>query len=178
LSSAERGRVGHHDVGALQARLRGDVEGRRVADVVAARLERRTQHGDPAADERPAASLAGQLHDLGSPPQVDGVDLAQEGQRLVGTQLTGPCHERADVLGQAAPAESEACVEELAADAVVIADGVGERLDVRPAASATSAMALMKEIFVARKEFAATLTSSAVARSVTTTGQPAAIGRA
>ena len=47
-----------------------------------------------------------------------------------------------------------------------------------PAASATSAMALMKEILVARNEFAATLTSSAVARSVTTTGESAAMGRA
>ena len=45
-----------------------------------------------------------------------------------------------------------------------------------PAASHTSAIALMKEIFVARKAFAATLTSSAVGRSVTTTGVPAAIG--
>ncbi len=39
-----------------------------------------------------------------------------------------------------------------------------------PEASQTSAIALMKEIFVARKAFAATLTSSAVAKSVTTTG--------
>lgn len=39
-----------------------------------------------------------------------------------------------------------------------------------PAASQTSAIALMKEILVARKAFAATLTSSAVAKSVTTRG--------
>ena len=38
--------------------------------------------------------------------------------------------------------------------------------------SHTSAIALMNEIFVARNELAATLTSSAVAKSVTTTGQP------
>lgn len=44
-----------------------------------------------------------------------------------------------------------------------------------PVASQTSAMALMYEIFVARKELAATLTSSAVGRSVTTTGVPWAI---
>ena len=41
--------------------------------------------------------------------------------------------------------------------------------------SHTSAIALMNEIFVARNEFAATLTSSAVAKSVTTTGVPDAI---
>ncbi len=45
-----------------------------------------------------------------------------------------------------------------------------------PAASQTSAIALMKEIFVARKELAAVLTSSAVGKSVTTSGVPSAIG--
>jgi hypothetical protein len=44
-----------------------------------------------------------------------------------------------------------------------------------PVASQTSAIALMNEILVARKEFAATLTSSAVAKSVTTTGVSVAI---
>ena len=43
-------------------------------------------------------------------------------------------------------------------------------VDVRAGGLATSAMALMKEILVARNEFAAALTSSAVARSVTMTG--------
>ena len=61
---------------------------------------------------------------------VDVVDLAEEGQRLVDAELAGARHERADVLGQAAAAEAEAGVEELAADAVVVADGVGELLDV------------------------------------------------
>ena len=44
-----------------------------------------------------------------------------------------------------------------------------------PVASHTSAIALMNEILVARKALAATLTSSAVAKSVTTTGVPASI---
>ena len=44
--------------------------------------------------------------------------------------------------------------------------------------SHTSAIALMKEIFVARKAFAATLTSCAVAKSVTTTGMPASVSGA
>ena len=45
-----------------------------------------------------------------------------------------------------------------------------------PAASASSAIALMKEIFVARKAFAPPFTSSAVGRLHTTTGVPSAIG--
>ena len=44
-----------------------------------------------------------------------------------------------------------------------------------PVASQTSAIALTKEILVARKAFAATFTSSAVAKSVTTSGTPASI---
>ena len=43
-----------------------------------------------------------------------------------------------------------------------------------PVASHSSAIALMKEILVARNELAATLTSWAVARSVTIFGVPAA----
>ena len=54
------------------------------------------------------------------------VDLAQERQRLVGAQLAGAGHEGADVLRQAAAAEAEAGVEELAADPVVVADRVGQ----------------------------------------------------
>ena len=41
-----------------------------------------------------------------------------------------------------------------------------------PVASHTSAIALMNEILVARNEFAATFTSSAVGKSVLTTGIP------
>ena len=44
-----------------------------------------------------------------------------------------------------------------------------------PVTSQSSAMALMNEIFVARNEFAATLTSSAVARSVTIRGVPSSM---
>jgi len=47
-----------------------------------------------------------------------------------------------------------------------------------PVASQTSAMALMKLIFVARKALAATLTSSAVAKSQLTTGAPAEMAEA
>ena len=44
-----------------------------------------------------------------------------------------------------------------------------------PVASHSSAMALMNEILVARNELAATLTSWAVATSVTRRGDPSAI---
>ena len=103
------------------------------------------------------------------------VDLAQEVQRLVDAELVGARHEGADVLGQAAAAEAEAG-----------AAGTGARCGRRapiasasattsaPDASHTSAIALMNEILVARKAFAATLTSSAVARSVTIHGMPPA----
>ena len=47
---------------------------------------------------------------------------------------------------------------------------LGEQVTSAPAASQTSAIALMNEIFVARNALAATLTSSAVARSVTRKG--------
>ncbi len=47
-----------------------------------------------------------------------------------------------------------------------------------PAASHTPEIALMNEIFVARKAFALTLTSSAVGRSHMTTGLPSPIGPA
>ncbi len=47
-----------------------------------------------------------------------------------------------------------------------------------PAAWHICAIALMKEIFVARNAFAATLMSSAVAMSHSTTGTPSLRGRA
>ena len=47
-----------------------------------------------------------------------------------------------------------------------------------PATSHSSAIALMNEIFVARKALALTLTSSAVGRSAAITGEPSAIGLA
>ena len=49
---------------------------------------------------------------------------------MVGAQLAGARHERADVLGQAAAAESQARVEESPADARVVAERVGEQRDV------------------------------------------------
>ncbi len=64
---------------------------------------------------------------------------------------------------QAAAAEPESGVEELPPDPVIHPDRIGEHRDIGPGASQSSAIALMNEIFVARNEFAAVLTSSAVA---------------
>jgi hypothetical protein len=60
-------------------------------------------------------------------PHVDVVDFAQEGQRLVGAQLTGAGHECADVLRQAAAAETQAGVEESASDPGVVPERIGEQ---------------------------------------------------
>ena len=76
--------------------------------------------------KRAVECLLGQVHDAVAAAHVDGVDLAQEGQRLVRTQLAGTRHEGADILGQAATAEAEARAEEFAADAFVVADSIGE----------------------------------------------------
>ena len=130
LGVVEGGGVGDDDVRALEAGLGGDVEGGGVADVVAVRFERGAEDGDLRADERAACGVAGEVDGRGPAAHVDGVDLAQEGQGLVGAELAGAGAEGADVLGQAAAAEPDAGVEELAADAVVVADGVGEDGDV------------------------------------------------
>jgi hypothetical protein len=74
--------------------------------------------------------VAARLRPYTAHSHVDAVDLAPEGQRLVGAQFSGPTHERPDVLGQAAAAEAEAGVEERAADWVVVTDRVGELGDV------------------------------------------------
>ena len=78
-------------------------------------------------------------------------------------ELAGAGHERADVLGQAAAAEAEAGAEELRPMRSSWPMASASVATSAPAASQTSAIALMNEIFVARNEFAAVLTSSAVA---------------
>src|SRR5699024_10503095 len=61
---------------------------------------------------------------------VDGVDLAQEGQRWFDPELIGTGHEGANVLRQAATTEPENGAQELAADAVVVGQRLGELHDV------------------------------------------------
>ena len=116
------------------------------------------------AGDRTAADLAGEVDHPHPAAHVDRVDLAEEGQGLVGAQFAGPCHERANVLRQATAAEAKAGVQESCGRCGHRGRWrrrAGRRR--RPLASQTSAMALMKEILVARNEFAAALTSSAVA---------------
>ncbi len=60
------------------------------------------------ADDRTAADLAGQVDHADPSAHVDRVDLPEERQSLVHTQLTGARHEGPDVLGQAAATEPEA----------------------------------------------------------------------
>ncbi len=124
-------RVVDGDLRALELDLGGDVERGRVADVVRVGLERGAEDGDPPAQEAAGALLARQLDHPGAAAHVDRVDLAEEGQRLVGAQFAGPRHERPDVLGQTAAAEAQAGVEELAADPVVQRERCAQLGDVR-----------------------------------------------
>ena len=120
----------HPHLGALQLQRGGDAQRGRVTDVVAVGLERRPQHGDVRAQERPAHELAGQVDGALAPPHVDLVDVLEEAQRLVDAELARARHERPDVLRQAAAAEADAGREEAAADAGVVADRVGQGHDV------------------------------------------------
>src|SRR3954452_14681399 len=124
------GRVRDPHGRALQLQLGGDVERGGIADVAALGLEGGPQHGDPLAQQGAVADLASQLDHADPAAHVDVVHLAQEGQRLVRTQLAGPRHEGPDVLGQTPPTEPEAGVEELPADPVVVPDGIGQLLHV------------------------------------------------
>ena len=78
----------------------------------------------------PSASTAQVDHALPL-PQVDRVDLLEERQRLAAAELLGARGERPDVLRQASAAEAHARVQEPPADPRVVADGVGERRDIR-----------------------------------------------
>ena len=124
------GGVGRDDGGAAPPEPSGDVEGGRVAHVVAVGLEGEAEHGHLDPDEATAGHLGRDVDGVVAAAQVDRVDLAQEGQRLVDAELAGAGHEGADVLGQAAAAEADAGAEELVADALVVADRLGEACDV------------------------------------------------
>ena len=58
--------------------------------------------------------------------QVDVVDPAHERHGVLDPELAVPVHEGPDVLGEAAAAEPDADVEELATNADVVPDRVGE----------------------------------------------------
>ena len=77
-----------------------------------------------------AGLLDGEVGDLVALAGVDGLDRVDEVAEHVHAELVGPDGQGGDVLGQAAAAEAEAGVQELAADALVEADRVGEQHDV------------------------------------------------
>ena len=104
----------------------GDVQRRGVPHIIGIRLERGTQHGDIGTQQGSAARYRGQLDHPRPPPHIDAVHLAQECQSVTGPQLPGPRHECANVLRQAATAESEAGVEKSASDARVMPERVSE----------------------------------------------------
>jgi Arc/MetJ family transcription regulator len=113
---------------------------------------------------RTRRGLDGEVDDALAAAQVDRVDLLEERQRVAAPELLGARGERADVLRQASAAEADARVEEPAADARVVADGVRERRDVGAGRVGDLGHRVDEaEIFVARNAFAATFTSSAVA---------------
>ena len=123
---------GHH--GAVRVEPPGHVEGRRVADVVGVRLERRTQYGDPVPGKggtgRRTEELAGQLDHPVAATGVDRLHPREEVEGVADPELVGPGAEGPHVLGQAPPAVAEACVEEPPADAGVVPDRVGQGGDV------------------------------------------------
>src|SRR5699024_11828471 len=102
---------------------RGDggshVQGGRAADVVGVGFEGGAQHGHGTTGEVSPDELACYVDGACATALVDGVDLAQEGQRRFDPELIGTGHEGADVLWQAATTEPETRAQELAADAVV-----------------------------------------------------------
>ena len=151
----------------------GNVQRRSVSDIVRVRLEGSAECRHPHAGQVAPGELPDEVHGAGPAALVDRVNLTQERHRLPHAELLGSVGEGTDVLGQAAAAETRARLKEPATDAGVVGQ-CARRACGRPhrSVSQTSAIALMKEILVARKEFAATLTSSAVVRSVTTTGVP------
>src|SRR5690606_12291809 len=122
--------AGDGDVGALGGQAGGDVQGGGVAHVAGVRRERRAQDWDVRAGDVAVDEGGDQGDDGVAAAVVDGVDLAQEAGCLPHAELLGAGHEGADVLGQAAAAEADPGTEELLADAVVVAEGLGELDDV------------------------------------------------
>ena len=78
----------------------------------------------------PPQAVVARLDHPGATAHVDAVHLAKERQRMVGAEFACAGHERADVLGQATAAESEARVEESPSDARVMTQRVGEHRDI------------------------------------------------
>ena len=109
---------------------------------------------------------------------VDVVDIVQEVQGLAHSEFGTARPERPDVLGQTAPAETDPAFRNWLPIRLSWPIASASWVTSAPTSSQISAMALMKEILVARNALAAALTNSAVATSVTSSGVPAASGAA
>ena len=122
----DRLRVGDDDLGALQRIWAATLSAgeSRTSSLSGLNAAPRTAMRRPTIEPSHTSRARSTIRDPA--PHVDRVDLAQEGQSLVDAELAGARHERPDVLGQAAAAEAQAGVEELAADPGVVADRVGQ----------------------------------------------------
>ena len=67
-----------------------NIEGRGVSHVVAIGLEGRAEHGDDLAPQISSEGLAGKVHGVFAPTQVDLIYLAQERQGLFGSEFASP----------------------------------------------------------------------------------------
>ena len=129
---AEGGRVVHGDACPHAGKDLRHVQGRGVAHVIGSGLERGAQHTDRHIGQVPPGQLEGEVGGAGPAPQVDRVHLAQEADSGTGAQFAGPGHEGADVLGQAATAETESRPQEGPADARVGAEDLRQGVHVAP----------------------------------------------
>jgi hypothetical protein len=134
-------------------------EGRGVAQVVGAALERQAEQADRGAAQHLQVVL--QLLDDALALALVDVDGALDDVHGVAVAVGGG-DDRARVLAEAAAAPADAGVQEARADALVEADRAGDLGDVGADRSARPANSLMKLILVARNELAAYLVSSAL----------------
>jgi hypothetical protein len=119
----------HAHLGAGLDELLDELQRRRLADVVGARLERQAPHGD--AEVLEGADVARELlEEHGLLAGVDGLGRAHDGE--VDVVALGEVQERRDVLGEAAPAVARAREEELRPDALVAADALAHGAHVGP----------------------------------------------
>src|SRR5690606_15157074 len=108
----------------------GDVEGGRIADVVAVRLEREAEDRDALAIRLAPERVDGESDDPVSAAQIDRIHLFEECDRVAAAQLLGSSRERPDVFGEAPAPEAHSRPEKAPPDAVVVAESVGELGDV------------------------------------------------
>ena len=108
-----------------------NIQCRCVADVVGVGFEGGAENGDAHAGQVAAGHFGDEVHGALAPPLVDGVHFLQEPDRLPDAEFPGPVREGADVLREAAAAETQARLEEAAADAAVVGERLRQDVDVR-----------------------------------------------